>query len=153
MTSDIKAFAIAGFCLLLAGFAQAQDAQKSTASGVFTEEQAKNGERAYQAQCAACHGLDLHRTEAESPDLTDGPFRFGWDGKTIAERFEKIRDTMPKGNPRSVDDQTYLDIVTYILHFNGIPAGSQKLEPDAKTMEQIVIAVPAPAAGGSRRRR
>ena len=75
--------------------AGAQQAARSTSSGVFTAEHAKNGERAYQARCASCHGADLHSTEPEAPDLTDGAFKFGWQGKTIADRFEQIRSTMP----------------------------------------------------------
>ena len=54
----------------------AQDT-KSTSTGVFTEEQAKRGEAAYQRVCASCHGTDLHSTEAEAPDLTEGAFKFG----------------------------------------------------------------------------
>ena len=49
---------------------------------------------------------------------------------------------MPLGQPRSLDDQTYLDIVTYILQFNGIPSANQKLAPDIRALEQIVIAAP-----------
>ena len=122
---------------------QAQQVGKtSTASGVFTAEQAKNGESVFQARCATCHGADLHSTEPEAPDLTEGAFRFGWNGKTVANRFEEIRGTMPYGNARSLDDQTYIDIVAYILQFNGIPSGSQKLEPDVPALEKIVIMVP-----------
>jgi mono/diheme cytochrome c family protein len=142
--------------LMLAGSAaHAVDAPKTTAGGVFTEEQAKNGEQAYLTGCSACHGLDLRRVDAEAPDLTDGPFRFGWQGKTIAERLEKTRATMPKGNPKSLDDQTYLDIVVYLLRANGVPAGSEQLKPDMAALEQITIEVPAaaPGGGGSRRRR
>jgi cytochrome c553 len=137
---------VVGSLLLLLGttIAQAQQSgAKSTASGVFTAEQAKSGERAFQAKCATCHGADLHSTDAEAPDLTEGAFKFGWDGKTVANRFEQIRSTMPFGNARGLDDQTYIDIVAYILQFNGIPAGNQKLEPDVRSLEQIVIAVPA----------
>ena len=122
---------------------QAQQVGKtSTASGVFTAEQAKNGESVFQARCAICHGADLHSTEPEAPDLTEGAFRFGWNGKSVANRFEEIRGTMPYGNARSLDDQTYIDIVAYILQFNGIPSGSQKLEPDVPALEKIVITVP-----------
>ena len=96
---------------------------RSTSSGVYTAEQAKNGERAFQAKCATCHGEDLHSTDAEAPDLTEGAFKFGWQGKTIANRFEQIRSSMPLGNARGLDDQTYIDIVAYILQFNGIPTG------------------------------
>ena len=128
-------------CLLLfcgVGPHYAQDS-KSTTTGVFTEEQAKKGEDAYQRVCASCHGSDLHSTEAEAPDLTDGPFKFGWEGKTIAERFETIRTTMPPGKAGSLDNQTYLDIVTYILRFNDVPAGNRALEPDPNVLKQIVI--------------
>ena len=133
-------------CLLLLNgisvtFAQPTGA-RSTASGVFTVEQAKNGERAFQAKCATCHGFDLHSTNAEAPDLTEGAFKFGWQGKTIANRFEQIRGSMPLGNARSLDDQTYIDIVAYILQFNGVPSGNQKLEPDVRTLEQIIVTVP-----------
>jgi len=91
----------------------------------LTAEQAKSGERAFQAKCATCHGSDLHSTDAEAPDLTEGAFKFGWEGKTVANRFEQIRGSMPLGNARSLDDQTYIDIVAYILAFNGIPPGNQ----------------------------
>jgi cytochrome c553 len=121
----------------------AQQAGKtSTASGVFTAAQAKDGESVFQAKCATCHGADLHSTEPEAPDLTEGAFRFGWNGKTVANRFEEIRNTMPYGNAHSLDDQTYIDIVAYILQFNGIPSGNQKLEPDVPALEKILITVP-----------
>jgi mono/diheme cytochrome c family protein len=136
---------VIGFLLVLLGtpatLAQ-QAGTKSTASGVFTAEQAKNGEAVFQAKCAGCHGTDLHSIEPEAPDLTEGAFRFGWQGKTIADRFEEIRRTMPYGNARSLDDQTYIDIVAYILQFNGIPAGKQKLEPTDPALGKIVVAVP-----------
>jgi len=120
----------------------AQDT-KSTSTGVFTQEQAKRGEAAYQRVCASCHGTDLHSTEAEAPDLTEGAFKFGWQGKTIAERFELIRTTMPPNKAGSLDDQAYLDIVTYILRFNNVPAGSRSLEPDPNVLKQIVISAPS----------
>jgi cytochrome c553 len=136
---------VLGCLLLLLGISitHAQPAGKtSTASGVFSAEQAKNGEAAFQARCATCHGADLHSTEPEAPDLTESAFRFAWQGKTVANRFEEIRSTMPYGNARSLDDQTYIDIVAYILAFNGIPSGNQKLEPDVPALEKIVISVP-----------
>jgi mono/diheme cytochrome c family protein len=141
----MKTYVLVGSLLLLQGFsvtfAQPTGA-RSTASGVFTAEQAKEGERAFQAKCATCHGSDLHSTDAEAPDLTEGAFKFGWEGKTIANRFEQIRSSMPLGNARSLDDQTYIDIVAYILQFNGIPSGTQKLVPDVSNLQQIVVTIP-----------
>src|SRR5207244_2566538 len=119
--------AAAGLTLLLATcVASAQ--QPSLSKGAFTAEQAKNGETLYQAQCASCHGTDLRSTDPEAPDLTEGIFKFGWKGKTIGEIFEQVRNTMPMGNPRSLSDQAYVDILTFILKFNGAPTGNQKLE-------------------------
>jgi S-disulfanyl-L-cysteine oxidoreductase SoxD len=141
----MKYVVMIGALLLLQGISAAQAQQagaKSTASGVFTAEQAKNGERAFQAKCAGCHGADLHSIDPEAPDLTEGAFKFGWQGRTIANRFEVIRGTMPYGNAHSLDDQTYLDIVAYILAFNGIPAGNQKLEPDVPALEKITVDIP-----------
>jgi mono/diheme cytochrome c family protein len=125
----------------------------STESGVFTAEQAKSGERSYQTHCAGCHGLNLRKTDPEAPDLTDSPFRFGWQGKTLGERFEKIRSTMPKPGARSLDDQTYLDIVAYLLQFNGVPTGAEKLLPNIDALNQTVISIPAAAPGTGGRRR
>jgi mono/diheme cytochrome c family protein len=150
----MKATVIVCALTLLSVGAHAQDsAARSTADGVFTEEQAGKGERAYQAHCAGCHGLDLRRIDPEAPDLTEGPFRFAWQDKTMAERFEKIRATMPRPNVRSLDDQVYLDIIAYLLRANGVPAGSQPLEPNVEALEKIIIAIPASPPGSTRRRR
>src|SRR5215470_20285154 len=134
--------AIASLLLLYGTSVVLAQETKSTSTGVFTEEQAKKGEAAYQRVCASCHGTDLHSTEAEAPDLTEGAFKFGWQGKTVAERFDTIRKTMPPQRAGSLDDQTYLDIVTYILRFNNVPSGNQTLQPDLDKLKQIVIAVP-----------
>src|SRR5262245_44505882 len=139
MSTRLAAAALALICGT--SLLHAQDT-KSTSTGVFTDEQAKKGEAAYQRVCASCHGSDLHSTEPEAPDLTEGPFKFGWQGKTIADRFETIRSTMPPNKGGSLDDQTYLDIVTYILRFNNIPAGNQALQPNVNTLKQIVISGP-----------
>jgi mono/diheme cytochrome c family protein len=150
----MRVFAIICLSSLLGVAVHAQDAAtRSTAEGVFSQEQAKRGERAYQANCAGCHGMDLRKIDPEAPDLTDGPFRFGWQDKTLAERFERIRTTMPRPNVGSLDDQTYLDIIAYVLSANGIPAGAQPLNPDREALARIVVSVPAAAPGGGRRRR
>ena len=104
-----KRAAIASLLLLCGTSLLLAQETKSTSTGVFTEEQAKKGETAYQRVCASCHGADLHSTEPEAPDLTEGAFKFGWQGKSIADRFELIRNTMPPGRGASLDDQTYLD--------------------------------------------
>jgi mono/diheme cytochrome c family protein len=113
----------------------AQDASgPSIWSGVFTAAQAKRGNDAYQASCSSCHGTDLHATDAEAVDLTGPAMRARWNGKTLQERFEKIRDTMPPGNPNTLGDKTYMDILAFILESNEFPAGDQELVPATAKM-------------------
>jgi mono/diheme cytochrome c family protein len=130
------AAALSLLLLLAASVAHAQG--PSIWSGVFTAAQAKRGDEAYQASCAGCHGSDLHATDAEAVDLTGPAFRAKWNGKTLEERFETIRDTMPLGNAKTLGDKTYLDILAFILQSNDVPPGNQELVPE--TAKTIVFA-------------
>jgi mono/diheme cytochrome c family protein len=126
--------------LLLLGVlaAAAQNASgPSIGSGVFTAAQAKRGDDAYQASCSGCHGSNLRATDPEAVDLTGPAFQAKWNGKTLGERFETIRDTMPLGNGNSLGDKTYIDILAFILQFNEFPPGNQELVPE--TAKQIVF--------------
>ena len=119
----------------------AADAQNASTpsiwSGVFSEAQAKRGNDAYQASCSGCHGSDLHATDPEAVDLTGPAIRTKWNGKTLQDRFETIRDTMPPGNANTLGDQTYMDILAFILQSNEFPAGNQELVPE--TAKAIVF--------------
>jgi S-disulfanyl-L-cysteine oxidoreductase SoxD len=132
-----------GFLLVMAvGLpAPAQDAAPpSVLEGAFTDAEAARGEALYQGRCAACHGVNLVSVVAEAPTLTAPAFKFTWVGKSLGERFERIKSTMPLGNPGILADRDYLDIVSYILKFNGYPTGSHELEPDPAKLRGIRIA-------------
>lgn len=124
-----KAGAALAALLLAALVVQAQNAP-ALSSGAFTAEQAKRGNDAYQASCSGCHGSDLHATDPEAVDLTGPAMRAKWNGKTLQDRFETIRDTMPPGNGNSLGDKTYMDILAFILQSNEFPAGNQELVPE-----------------------
>ncbi len=135
--------------LLLSGGLSAavvrQAAPGSIWSGVFSDAQAQRGERAYQASCAQCHGQNLVSVDSESPSLTGPRFKTNWVGKTVAERYQRMRKSMPPSAPGSLDEQTDIDIVAFILKFNGYPSGAQELGVDIAALEAIVIEK-APAA-------
>ena len=128
--------------LFLAGVG-AQSAQQATppadSGGLFTKAQVERGKGLYDTKCASCHGIALVADEPEAGDLTGMAYRLNWHGKTIADRFEVTKTTMPPGSPLTLSDQEYLDIVVYILKFNGYPVGDKELTPDPKRLEQIVI--------------
>ena len=139
----MKAGAALSMLLLLGALvAAAQDASgPSLLSGVFTAAQAKRGSDAYQASCSGCHGSDLHATDAEAVDLTGPAFRAKWTGKTLEERFERIRDTMPVGNANTLGDKTYMDVLAFILQFNDFPSGNQELVPETA---KVIVFAPKP---------
>jgi mono/diheme cytochrome c family protein len=56
---------------------------KSQWDGVYTEEQAKRGERVYAHYCASCHGPDLAGGEM-APGLTGGEFSANWNDLSLA---------------------------------------------------------------------
>ena len=131
-------------CVLLwngLAYAYAQPGARSTSEGVFTEEQAQRGAMAYNKNCAGCHGSALRSTDREVPNLTGDSFK-RWVGGTIGEKFEMVRDTMPPRDERSLPDEVYLDILTFILRANKVPVGSHELKPDPESLKQIRIAEP-----------
>ena len=136
-----KLFVVPFILLYGIGMTHGQE-MKSTANGVFTEEQVKKGGVAYDANCASCHGADLRSTDREVPHLFRLLLSSKWIGKSVAEMFEGIRDTMPPEQKHSLEDQVYLDILAYILRFNKVPAGGEYLTPNVQVLKQIVIEKP-----------
>ena len=62
--------------------------------------------------------------------MTDDGFKIGWVGKTVGQRFRNIRIAMPADAPGSLDSQTYIDIVAYILQIQRNAA--RQSEADAR---------------------
>jgi len=97
--------------------------------GVYTAAQAERGKAVFGTTCLRCHGPELEGNTA--PALKGDRFQTSWGGGVIDSLFAKIRDTMPPNFGNSLDDQTKLDIVAYILSTNGFPAGSSELKADS----------------------
>ena len=93
--------------------------------GVYTTAQAERGKASFNSSCLRCHGVDLAGNTG--PALKGDRFQSSWGGEPIDTLFAKIRDTMPPNFGTSIDEQTKLDIVTYILQTNGYPAGASEL--------------------------
>src|SRR6185436_13684175 len=68
---------------------------------VYSLPQAKRGEALYQQHCAACHAGDLTGGEI-APALTGGDFASTWNELTLGDLFERIRVSMPQGDPMSL---------------------------------------------------
>lgn len=122
---------------LLATSAMAQDYTLS--GGGISEEQITRGEDAFMTNCAGCHGDDLRAIDSNAPDLRGPSFRSAWTGQPLNEKFETIVATMPPGQGGSLGDQTYADIVAFILSTNGVPTTEGELPGDAGALADYTV--------------
>src|SRR5688572_5487932 len=113
----------------VSGWAAAKAQQPSRAAGIFTEAQATAGQAAYAQSCAGCHGRTLTGA-AEAPPLAGIPFMDSWGSRTIQELFALIRTSMPPESPNSLGDDTYAQIVAFLLRANGAQSASTAITPN-----------------------
>src|SRR5262245_45248944 len=118
----------------------AQQTSKTTAQGVFTEAQATRGQKAYMDSCARCHAEDL--LGASGPALVGDFFTNRFVGSNVQEILKTIQRSMPQEAPDSLGTPMYVDIVSFILKSNFIPAGPAELPTDAQALQQIQVAKP-----------
>lgn len=111
---------------------------RSARDGVYSAGQARRGQRLYRELCASCHGENARGGDV-APGLVGFSFVFRWRDSTVGAYFEAIRTTMPQAQPGDLTDQTYTDIVSYLLQANDFPAGEGELPPDAMELRRILI--------------
>lgn len=104
----------------------------------FTADQAARGKVAYDANCVSCHGPDLISANYGPP--LAGPYFAGkWPGQTVGALYAHTHDRMPPSRPASLGDETYADLVAYILQVNGVAAGDTELPADVAKLNEMVI--------------
>ncbi len=112
--------------------------------GIFTEAQAKRGQAVYSGACGMCHGRRLNGAPDDAdmrstPPLARAKFLRDWEGRSLATLFEYTRATMPEGNPGSLTDEEYVDVISYMLSVSRIPVGNDDLRPDPRSLARTVI--------------
>ncbi len=108
---------------------------KSVWDGVFTQPQAARGLTAYTQYCVSCHKPDLMGIEGAMKGETFMERRREDNLETL---FLDMKATMPRGNPGGLPDQTYVDIISYLLQKNEMPAGSSELKKDLLDKIEVV---------------
>lgn len=131
--------AIIGLAALGAGYstlrAQSSDS-RSVWDGVFTEDQAKRGQPAYNENCSSCHGDTLSGGEM-APALAGGDFLSNWNGLTVGDLYDRIRTTMPLNRPGKLTREMNADILAYIMKANQFPTGDTELAHQSEVLKQI----------------
>ena len=131
-------------CALVAAMTgQSETVTASTQSvrgGVYTKEQAARGEKLYTEMCSQCHGDDLAGREQALP-LAGPEFGSVWDGQPISALLGRIRQ-MPPNKPNSLSRPQMVDILSYILSFDGLPAGMSPLSDEQSVWTRIIYQTP-----------
>lgn len=113
----------------------------TTATPVYTQEQADAAKSTYARVCASCHG-DKLQGSGNAPPLSGFAFTSYWNGKPISGLMEALH-RMPADNPGSLTEKQYAELLALILEFNESPAGDTELTSDMDALEAITLEAPA----------
>jgi len=133
----MRLLAAAGVLFTCVVVVRAQNPEPRIWQGVYTTAQAERGKTSFNSSCLRCHGDKLQGNTA--PALSGDRFFTTWGSEPIASLFAKIRDTMPPNFGTSIEDQTKLDIVAYILQTNGYPGGPGELTQNGNDLATAQI--------------
>ena len=137
-----KFIMILGGVFLVSGLYVGVGAQGKTANdGIYSEAQAKRGDVLYKEQCATCHGDNLEGS-GPMPALAGKDFLASWQGKSVADLFEKTHTTMPATAPGSLTPAQAADIVAYMLAASKYKVGTTELEGKVEALKDIKIEAP-----------
>lgn len=126
-----------GQIVVVAG-TRSQSQGKGDVRGTQDIEQARRGQAQFNKACSVCHGEDLSGRNV-APALAGQAFRSRWDKSTVGDLFDRIWTTMPQSSPGSLDRQTYLDIVAYLLRANGVASGQSEVKDDTEALKNMKI--------------
>jgi mono/diheme cytochrome c family protein len=112
---------------LASAFALPQSAPSS--AGWYTAAQAANGAKAYQKNCASCHGAKLQG--GMGPALVGRQFWLNYAGKKVSTLWSAVHTEMPMMAPGSVSAKNSTNIMAFLLQKNGVAWGTTSLDDTA----------------------
>ena len=112
----------------------------SVLTGAYTEEQAIRGQALYIYHCLACHGETMAGLD-QAPPLVGPQFGSNWNGEPLWALVARI-GTMPPNDPGSLSEAESVDILTYILWYNGLPFGAAPLSTEHTVLATMTFETP-----------
>jgi quinoprotein glucose dehydrogenase len=113
----------------------------SVLTGAYTEEQAIRGQALYIYHCLACHGETMAGLD-QAPPLVGPQFGSNWNGEPLSALVGRI-GTMPPNDPGSLTHEESVDILAYILWYNGLPFGQAPLSTEPSALATMTFETPA----------
>jgi len=121
-------------------FGQGDDVESvGVSTGIFTDEQVAAGAEAFEVHCAVCHGAELEGDFGPTLAPLD---RFQFSDAPLSRLFDLMRTEMPFSDPGSLETDTYLSILTFILSENGYPSGDDPLSDADEVIARYVLDTP-----------
>jgi mono/diheme cytochrome c family protein len=102
----------------------------TTADGVYTPEQARQGSEVHQKYCAKCHHHSYYQ----------GGFLVSWENQPVSALYDLIKLRMPEDRPGALKPREYASLLAYVFELNQLPAGAEQLESRPERMQEILIA-------------
>lgn len=128
----VVAWALTGLVAAAAG--------RTVWDGVYSAAQADRGKDTYAQQCSGCHGdfLDGDGANGRVVALSGSTFADNWESASLNDLFVKIGRTMPRGNPGTLTSADTLNLMAFVLQYNGFPAGAELRESPELSLVDIV---------------
>jgi mono/diheme cytochrome c family protein len=145
-------------CLAIAGAgalsgALAGAAGKTVWDGVYSAAQADRGKDIFAQQCSGCHGdfLDGDGANGRVVALSGDTFADNWESASLNDLFVKIGRTMPRSSPGTLSSADTLNLMAFVLQYNGFPAGTGDLResPELSLVDIVGKEGPRPLRPGS----
>jgi mono/diheme cytochrome c family protein len=142
----VKYFSIAALALLSGAGAVLTPAMGDNSSlpsvltGAYTEAQAIRGQTLYNEHCWTCHGETLAGLD-QAPPLVGPQFSGIWSGETLWALVSRI-GTMPPDKPGTLARAENVDILAYMLWYNGLPIGDAELATGQSVLTEMTFETP-----------
>ncbi len=105
-------------------------AEGSAAAAFYTAGQASRGSGLFRDNCVSCHS---------SSEFSGASFERRWRNRAVGDIYEFVLYSMPDDNPGGLPEQTYADIVAYILELNDFPAGNTELPVSMESLMEMIM--------------
>lgn len=124
---------------MIPAVARLETAAAATLPPVFTTDQAARGRKAYESACIDCHGSRLDNGEFGGAPLNGAWFRNKWGNGSLVALFAFTKAKMPPDRPGTLNDQTYSELIAYLLEENGYAPGGKELTADPAALQAMSL--------------
>jgi len=133
--ASVSALVATTFAAVQAPVPSGPASMRSTNQGVFTAEQVEAGKVTFKDICSDCHNPEY---------FTGEQFMAQWANKPLFDLYQMVSVSMPSEEPGSLTKEQYAGVIALLLQWNGVPAGTAKLEATDEAMSAIQFDFPKP---------